>query len=572
MSMTRLLTGGARNAFRLTDRFRRSLSPAGLALGGAAFAVSTRPTLIPRTPTVQGVVSGMASMAGYAVGAGLHGLVRDLGVRNPLPAKVDRWVGPLATGALVATAAVSLIKGAEGRRRTQQLWEIAETKEVGLEHSLPISLGMLAGSVVVGRGFLIAVRALTHRLASFLPVPIAATISVSAVGYAAWILVKEVFIEVLRLFITNTFIKKNASTKDGDIQPQVSERSGSPDSTQPWESLGYHGRIFVSQSPSRAEIEEFTGRPAKEPIRAYAGISSQTTQVRNVDFDALAASVVAELERTGAQDRKILVVVTTTGTGWVVEHSVAALEYLYGGDTAIAAMQYSVDPSWVQLFLDLETPRLAAKALFEAVHTWWSALPADNRPMLVPFGLSLGAYGSQTVYQDLADLEARTDGAVWAGTPRFTPFLHELTEQRDAGSFEIRPELTAHPGVRWGAESHGDQGLWANGVPEGPRVAYLQHPSDGVARWWWPAFWSHDDWYSEPIGHDVLEEIRWIPWISGVQVGFDLMTCGGAAVPLGHGHNYGEEFVDAWYWVGQPAGWDEESLQRLREHIGKIPR
>ena len=49
---------------------RRSLSGTGLVVGGFFFAVSLLPSLLPRAPYVQGVVSGITLMIGYGLGAG----------------------------------------------------------------------------------------------------------------------------------------------------------------------------------------------------------------------------------------------------------------------------------------------------------------------------------------------------------------------------------------------------------------------------------------------------------------------------------------------------------------------
>ena len=53
------------------------------------------------------------------------------------------------------------------------------------------------------------------------------------------------------------------------------------------------------------------GRPAKEPIRVYAGLQTADTDEARMDV------IIRELERTGAFDRKLLVIIPTTGTGWV---------------------------------------------------------------------------------------------------------------------------------------------------------------------------------------------------------------------------------------------------------------
>ncbi len=136
---------------------------------------------------------------------------------------------------------------------------------------------------------------------------------------------------------------------------------------------------------SRDEISEFSGRPAVQPIRAYAGVESADT------VDGVAERVVAELDRTGAFSRAVLAVATTTGRGWVNENVARPLEYLYDGNSAIASMQYSFLPSPMAFLADRQTPQDAGRALFEAVYEVWSELPEDSRPKLVLFGESLGA-------------------------------------------------------------------------------------------------------------------------------------------------------------------------------------
>ena len=52
------------------------------------------------------------------------------------------------------------------------------------------------------------------------------------------------------------------------------ERSGSPGSLAAWDTLGFEGRWFVANGPSAAAITSVTGKPAREPIRAYVGLES----------------------------------------------------------------------------------------------------------------------------------------------------------------------------------------------------------------------------------------------------------------------------------------------------------
>ena len=129
---------------------------------------------------------------------------------------------------------------------------------------------------------------------------------------------------------------------------------------------------------------------------------------------------VRELERTGAFDREVLVVAAATGTGWLEPAAVNSVEYLHGGDTAIASIQYSFLPSWISFLVDKERAADAGQALFDAVYDRWSDLPAKQRPKLIAYGLSLGSFAGQAAFASPVDMAARTDGALWLGSPSFS--------------------------------------------------------------------------------------------------------------------------------------------------------
>ena len=73
------------------------------------------------------------------------------------------------------------------------------------------------------------------------------------------------------------FQPQNTTTRAGVVQPREPERSGSPASFAPWETLGYEGRNFVATGPHAAELTRLNGSPAKEPIRVYAGLKTADT-------------------------------------------------------------------------------------------------------------------------------------------------------------------------------------------------------------------------------------------------------------------------------------------------------
>ena len=365
---------------------------------------------------------------------------------------------------------------------------------------------------------------------------------------------------IFRTFVSASnaiFSVKDGTTTEGTVQPTAPERSGSPSSLIGWNTLGRQGRDFVGVGPTVADISTFTGQPALEPVRVYAGLQSAPTVTDRVNL------AIKDLQRAGGFDRKALVVVTTTGTGWVDEASVDTVEYMYGGDTAIVAMQYSYLPSWISFLVDKSKAQEAGAALFNGVYDAWAKLPASSRPKLFAFGESLGTFGGETAFSGLADIRNRTSGIVFAGPPNFNTLWGPLVAGRDPGSPERLPVYQNGQTVRWAAtpaDLSRPASAWDN-----PRMVYLQHASDPVV-WWSPNLLLHrPDWLSEPRGADVSPSMRWLPWITFWQVSADLAFSTG--VPPGHGHVYKQEYVDAWAAVAQPDGWTADDTTRLRAII-----
>ena len=326
----------------------------------------------------------------------------------------------------------------------------------------------------------------------------------------------------------------------------------------PWEDLGLQGRNFVGKGPTPEDLEEFSGRPALEPVRAYTGLASAD------DVGDRAALAVEELERAGGLDRAVLVVVTTTGTGWVDPAASDALEYQYNGDTAMVAMQYSYLPSWVSFLVDQDKARDAGRALFDAVYGAWAQLPLDDRPELYVFGESLGSFGGEAAFSGLSDIGNRTDGVLWAGPPNFNALWRDIVADREEGSPEWLPVVDAGRTVRFADEAADldrPRGPW-----DEPRLVYLQNASDPIV-WWSPRLvLGRPDWLEEERGPDVSQDMRWLPLVTFWQVAADLAFSTG--VPDGHGHAYRADYVDAWAHVAQPPGWTDADTARLRALVG----
>jgi uncharacterized membrane protein len=423
---------------------------------------------------------------------------------------------------------------------------------------LVVALLVFVGLVALGRVLRRLTRWVLRHTVGRLPLWLARTVAVTAVVLLVLGLLTGVIFRGFVAVSNAMFSVKDTTTDAGTVQPTSPERSGSSQSLIAWDTLGRQGRNFVGRGPDEAEIAKVTGRPAMEPIRVYAGLQSAPTVQERVDL------AVRDLQRAGGFDRAALVVVTTTGTGWVDPAAADSAEYVMGGDSAMVAMQYSYLPSWISFLVDKSKAQEAGVALFDGVYKAWQALPTDHRPRLYVFGESLGSFGGQEAFASVDDMRARTSGALLAGTPNFTELWASLVRQRDAGSPEWLPVYQQGRAVRWAA-SPAD--LAQPPTPwETPRIAYLQHASDPIVWWSGDLLLHQPDWLREPPGPDVLPAMRWLPWVTFWQVTADMVFSTG--VPDGHGHVYQKEYVDAWAAVLQPDGWTAADTAAVREAIG----
>jgi uncharacterized membrane protein len=353
------------------------------------------------------------------------------------------------------------------------------------------------------------------------------------------------------------------SVADGQTPSQVTEpatrlRSGSPESLVAFDTLGREGRVFVGRGLQGDEISALTGSPALDPIRTYAGMASAE------DPEERAELVVRDLERAGGFDRSHLLVVTTTGTGWVEPSSVGSFEVLTGGDSAIVSMQYSYLPSWLSFLVDQDRAREAGRVLYDAVYERWAAMPADDRPKLYVFGESLGSFGGETAFSGEFDLRNRTSGALFVGPPNFNPLYRSFVDDRDPDSREVEPVYRDGRTIRFTNRPR-DEIAPTSAAWDGSRVLYMQHPSDPIT-WWSPDLvLNRPDWLEEERGYDVMDETRWVPFVTFWQVTADLAL--GFSTEPGHGHNYTGEHVDGWAAILQPEGWTSERADALRDLV-----
>jgi uncharacterized membrane protein len=412
--------------------------------------------------------------------------------------------------------------------------------------------------LLIGRGLRGLFRWVSHLLSRWIGLRAARATGWILVAGLAYLVVTGLLLQGFVNVMNEAYSVRDTKTAEGIHQPTTSLRSGGPGSVIPWDTLGWQGRKFIGQGPSVNDIEKTTGQPAMEPIRIYSGLASAS------DAEARASLAVRDLERAGGFQRKNLLVVTTTGSGWVDPALVDSFEYLSGGDAATVALQYSYLPSWISYLVDQSKAREAGRALFDAVYGVWSQLPQDQRPKLYVAGESLGSFGGETAFSGEQSMANLTNGALWAGPPNFNTLFREFSDHRDPGSPEVQPIYQDGRIVRFADDA--TEAIPPSGQSwSGTRVLYMMHPSDPIV-WWSPhLIFSEPDWISEPPGQDVLGGMFWMPFVTFWQVTADLPFATG--VPAGHGHKYTSEYVDGFNAIMQPAGVTPQELTNLRKII-----
>jgi uncharacterized membrane protein len=528
--------------------------------GALIFAcLSFTPSLLPRGGVVQGVICGITAAIGYGLGVLAASIWRAFADRDPRRPRRWAWLTFLISAAVLFVVAFGL----------GQYWQYEIRKLMGVtDYNIPlivaspfIAAAVLCLFLLIGRGLRGLYRWAAKLLNRWIGPRAARGVGWVLVVGLTYLVVSGLLLQGFVSLMNKAYSVRDTMTAEGVHQPTTSLRSGGPDSLIPWNSLGWQGRNFIGKGPSVSDIANFTGHPAMEPIRIYAGLASASGAA------AQASLAVKDLQRTGGFQRKDLVVVTTTGSGWVDPALVDSLEYLSGGDCATVAIQYSYLPSWISYLVDQSKALAAGRALFDAVYGVWAKMPPGHRPKLLVAGESLGSFGGEAAFTGENDLANRTSGALFVGPPNFNTLFRQFSDNRDPGSPEVQPVYQDGRIVRFTNDA--TTGIPPEGQPwDGTRVLYLMHPSDPIV-WWSPhLIWSQPDWISEPPGKDVLKTMFWMPVITFWQVTADLPFATG--VPAGHGHKYTSEYVDGWNAVMRPAGITAQDLADLRKIIAKV--
>lgn len=532
-------------------------SPMGLALGSAAFLAALTPSLIPRAGVVQGAVAGLAFVTAYGIGAGTGVLWNWLGLPK-LPAPLMRLgrAGIFIVSALLVVLGLSMARG----------WQNSVHAALGLpsvETVRPIviaavSLAVILALVGLGRIFQLLWSIYALPMERVLPVRVSLLLAFSLAVWSFWALGNGLFLDAVLRTLDTAYREMDLLRGTEEPAPQDPRTTGGPGSLVSWEGLGAAGRAYIASGPSESEIAALAGDTASRPLRVYVGLNSAAT------VEARTELALAELIRIGAFERKLLVIATPTGTGWVDPAAMMPLEILHRGDVATVAVQYSYLPSWLSLLVEPEYGRDTARAVFGAVYSHWHSLPRQSRPRLFLFGLSLGALNSDLASNAFDIIGDPYDGVFWAGPPFASRTWKEVTTSRLAGSRPWLPEAANPKLFRFMANNASTQ-LTTPGW--GPlRILFLQYPSDPIVFFESGSWRRRPDWLDGPRPPDISRGLVWIPGVTFIQLVFDMMTA--VTVPKGVGHVYAaSHYLAGWQALTEPKGWTNDRLAYLADWL-----
>jgi uncharacterized membrane protein len=327
--------------------------------------------------------------------------------------------------------------------------------------------------------------------------------------------------------------------------------SGGPNSVSPFGELGLQGRRYVTEVVTPDVIEETLGEKAKaHPIRAYVGVDSEPIYATGRSELAL-----AEMERLGAFDREYLLLVSPTGTGWVDHTMIESAEILSRGDIATMCIQYGKAPSFLEV-QGVSLGRAQFRQLLWGVKQRLQAVPQEDRPKVLVFGESLGAWSSSDVimHQGIAGFDHYgIHRALWFGLPGLAKW--SKTGMRE-GRNPLTPEGTVAP-----FDNFEQYEALTKAQRAKLRAIVVDHDNDPIAQMSPRIGVKKPDWLAGDRGRNVPEQMEWVPLITFIQVMIDAMnamvTVPGEYKSFGHDYRADTaDFVQAAY--GLPSITDEQ--------------
>ena len=237
-----------------------------------AGCLSFTPSLLPRGGVIQGVVFGITAAIGYGLGVLAASIWRAFADREPRRPRRWAWLTFFISAGVLYVAGFAL----------GQYWQYEIRKLMGVtEYNIPLVIAspFVAAAVfclllLIGRGLRGLYRWAANLLNRWIGRRAAHAVGWILVAGLAYLVVTGLLLQGFVNVMNAAYSVRDTTTAEGVHQPTTSLRSGGPGSLVPWDTLGYQGRNFIGKGPSVSDIEKFTGQPAMEPIRVYAGLAS----------------------------------------------------------------------------------------------------------------------------------------------------------------------------------------------------------------------------------------------------------------------------------------------------------
>jgi uncharacterized membrane protein len=540
---------------QVLPRLFGALSPTGVLIGALLFAMSLTPSMVPRGPEIQGALGGLVFAIGYVTSYLARSGLNWFGLKPAL-----RPFSALSY-AIYALALVicgfGLWMGADWQNSIRKAWNLPELDGFATSSIVGVALAVAGFLLFGGRLFELLAAKWHLRTAHFLPPRVARGVGLLLALVIFWAVIDGIaFRLALRTIDTTSRIADLVIPPDL-APPTDADTPGSAASLIAWEDLGRWGRGYVISGPNRDEIAAFWDEPARQPIRVYVGLTASGTveERAKLAFD--------ELMRVGGFERKYLVIATPTGSGWLDPGAMNTLEYITRGDVATVAIQYSYLSSPMSVIIDPENGLAESRALFDLIYGHWTTLPPASRPSLYLHGLSLGAFLSQETVPLLNMFGDPFHGALWTGSPFLSEMWRMVQDRRHPDSPAWRPKFGNGSLIR---TANQDGGLEHFEGPWGPiRLVFLQYGSDPIVFFDYSLAWRRPDWLRTNRAPDLGPDMRWLPLVTMLQVGFDMAVAVGT---LGYGHDYAaRHYIPAWAETLNPEGWTPEIEARLIDHL-----
>ncbi len=526
-----------------------------LYLGLALFAASLTPSLIPRGWLVQGVLGGLVAALGYMIGRLLQTLWRA--VELPVLRGQAATVVHLLAGVPVALFLIFCLARARDwqngirSRMGMDLLDSVDVPSMAVVALLVFTLLMLGGALIQW-----AFDRLRARLYRHMPRRTANVSGLLLLTLALVIVTRDGVLDRVIQGMDRSFTTAQELFDTAPPSPEDPQMPGSAASLIDWGAMGRPGRDFVTEGPDARAIAGFSGRSALDPIRVYVGLAEADSPQERAD------RALAELQRLGAFERKVLIVALPTGTGWLDPGSFDVVEYMHQGDIATVAVQYSYLQSPMALLLETRAGLDQARTLISTIHGHWRDLPRESRPRLYIHGLSLGAWASMYGTDLFALLDNPINGAFWAGPPFPSARWNEATAKRKPGSPHVAPEVGDGRLIRFASHFRdaGGPGGWGD-----MRLVFLQYSSDPIVFYEPASLWRAPAWMREPPAPDVSPDLRFTPLVTQFQLVVDMILATNA--PAGYGHSYyAHDYIGPWVALTDPEGWTPADSARLAAH------